>query len=390
MVPFFASPSQPQEENDDADLSDLCQRCREIDLNLIFNRGSRPRRTISSILQTVLCLGQLDGESSCALCRFFASMRRHNPSLQPPTGPYHLRRYDMLCVSGEGWKWDYKQSFPLWAVEQGSGDEFEDHHPGYYTTPRGSIGSWILPTRSTPDPSPFLEALPVIDTSVNYPLLRRWIEGCEGHSICQKTPLDFEPTRGRKRPPIRGINCTTRRIEMIADDDTYLALSYVWGNMSLPAVNGEENNRSLPATAIRVVEDAMMVVKELGHRYLWVDQYCIDQNDEKNKEAQIGNMDQIYERAHATIVAFSGINSSCGLPGVNGSSRIQQYHFNSSKMNLIGLTPGLTAKVAKASVWTQRGWTFQEALLSRRLLIFAQDQAYFLCASGHWAEGCTP
>lgn len=38
----------------------------------------------------------------------------------------------------------------------------------------------------------------------------------------------------------------------------------------------------------------------------------------------------------------------------------------------------------------KRGWTFQEALLSRRLLIFTQEQVYFLCSRGWWVESCAP
>lgn len=34
----------------------------------------------------------------------------------------------------------------------------------------------------------------------------------------------------------------------------------------------------------------------------------------------------------------------------------------------------------------QRGWTFQEQALSRRLLIFTRNAVYWECASAHWSE----
>lgn len=65
----------------------------------------------------------------------------------------------------------------------------------------------------------------------------------------------------------------------------------------------------------------MIVVPNLGERYLWVDQYCIDQNDADDKHAQIGNMAAIFEGAYATIVAFSATDSASGLPGVRNLAR---------------------------------------------------------------------
>ena len=35
-----------------------------------------------------------------------------------------------------------------------------------------------------------------------------------------------------------------------------------------------------PDTTPRVITDAMTATVELGWQYLWVDRYCIDQNDE--------------------------------------------------------------------------------------------------------------
>jgi hypothetical protein len=50
----------------------------------------------------------------------------------------------------------------------------------------------------------------------------------------------------------------------------------------------------------------MTVVTTLGKRYLWVDIYCIGQQDHNAKDLQIQNMDRIYEGAFATLVASAG------------------------------------------------------------------------------------
>ncbi|KAK5629696.1 hypothetical protein RRF57_005411 [Xylaria bambusicola] len=38
------------------------------------------------------------------------------------------------------------------------------------------------------------------------------------------------------------------------------------------------------------------------------------------------------------------------------------------------------------SEWATRAWTSQEALLSRRCLLFTPDQVYFLCRTTYWSE----
>ncbi|KAK7973836.1 hypothetical protein PG989_015684, partial [Apiospora arundinis] len=85
----------------------------------------------------------------------------------------------------------------------------------------------------------------------------------------------------------------------------YVALSYEGDSDELP--------NQLPA----VVQDAMTVCKDLGIQYLWVDKYCIRQNDAEEKHNQIRNMDIIYSAAELTIIAACSENSSEGLQGVS-------------------------------------------------------------------------
>lgn len=61
--------------------------------------------------------------------------------------------------------------------------------------------------------------------------------------------------------------------------------------------------RCCPFTIRNVIEDALFVLKELGFRYLWVDRYCIDQGDDRDKAIQIANMNQVFANAQVTIIA---------------------------------------------------------------------------------------
>ena len=73
-----------------------------------------------------------------------------------------------------------------------------------------------------------------------------------------------------------------------------------------------------------VISDAIEVVKRLGYRYLWIDRYCIPQNDSAVKHIQIKKMDRIYSCSILTIIAAAGDGPEYGLPGVSSRHRTEQ------------------------------------------------------------------
>ena len=115
------------------------------------------------------------------------------------------------------------------------------------------------------------------------------------------------------------------------------------------------------------VQDAVRVVRNLGRRYLWVDKYCINQNEKAEQQMMLRNMDLIYEHAEVTIVAMSGENDEAGLPGVCGRARTPQPQFRTTRGYLISSCPTIS-QLFQTSKWATRGWTHQEARLSRRCL----------------------
>jgi Heterokaryon incompatibility protein (HET) len=140
----------------------------------------------------------------------------------------------------------------------------------------------------------------------------------------------------------------------------------------------EESQGKLSSSGVsQVNEDAMAVARALGKQYLWVDRYCIDQQDHDGKALQIRNMDRIYEGADATIVACAGSNADFGLPGVGLINRKCQLSAVVGDQILVSSPPPLAAAM-KESAWMKRGWTYQEATLSRRCLFFTELQVYFV------------
>jgi hypothetical protein len=170
----------------------------------------------------------------------------------------------------------------------------------------------------------------------------------------------------------------------------YVALSYVWGEakdsfmtlqnnvdlLSRPNAFSEHSSR-LPLT----VQDSMALISSLGLRYLWVDRFCIIQDgDPKTKETQLAAMASIYANAHFTLAAREG-DAQTGLAG-SRPERPRQKPYKTFRLrpHFRMLLHDLTTYVEEP-VYDQRGWTFQEWKLSRRLLVFHSQTVSWKCSS---------
>ena len=111
----------------------------------------------------------------------------------------------------------------------------------------------------------------------------------------------------------------------------YVALSYVWGDVqenetskSTTATISELSEKIDPQTLPATIRDAIVVCKQLGERYLWVDRFCVLQDDEDDKLHQIQAMSAIFSAAKLVIVAASGSGMMDGLSGI---SRLRSTQF---------------------------------------------------------------
>lgn len=173
------------------------------------------------------------------------------------------------------------------------------------------------------------------------------------------------------------IDCQEQSITERKPSMPYVALSYVWGQ---PQEQREVvDGKRLPAQLPLLIRDAMAVTQAMGFRYLWVDRYCIDQNNPTVKHEQIRQMDAIYSNAEVTIIAAAGQDENYGLSGV-GRNRPATQTAHIGDVAVVWAPKDPQAAI-KASKWSTRGWTFQEALLSRRRLVFTEQQAYFECSA---------
>ena len=237
---------------------------------------------------------------------------------------------------------------------------------------------------------------------VNIVQLKQWLNNCDHNhgTICNSYRGSGPRYAGEISITVIDVvdNCLVEATSAVK----YFTLSYVWGTAEMSKtvrVNYAARLRKgglgslFPAT----IADAMALVRSLGERFLWVDALCIVQDDNIRMQNDIKQMDIIYGKAFATIVAEHGASAGAGLPGVNStgrppqqvesvtiSGRSKDLDFDSDNKDQetvhIVATPKPLHLALEVSVLDTRGWILQEQLLSRRCLYFTSNYAYLMCS----------
>ncbi|ESA43502.1 HET-domain-containing protein [Neurospora crassa] len=235
----------------------------------------------------------------------------------------------------------------------------------------------------------------IIPHQVNYNVIGEWLSLCHSdHIHCDGDGDDADVVT---IPGFQVIDCTTTKIVSAVDllagggepgRVEYVTLSYVWGQAGEAGSHGpvlREDAVTLPDDLPLVISDTVEVVKRLGYRYLWIDRYCIPQNDSPVKHLQIRKMDRIYSCSVLTIIAAAGDGPEYGLPGVSSRHRTEQLSVQvTEEISLVFY--GKPRALVAASKWNTRGWTYQEGLLSKRRLVFTDELTYFQCYEMHGDE----
>lgn len=148
--------------------------------------------------------------------------------------------------------------------------------------------------------------------------MRSWIDSCSS----SRDQCNISRTE-KPRFPIQVINCIQQSVEWHCRNTPYLALSYTWGEKehvkfeSTPVGLG-----ILPDELPTLISDSIQATLKLGYQYLWIDSYCIQQDNQADIDQQISQMHQIYSLAEATIIAACCSNPSEPLAGVRAGSRM--------------------------------------------------------------------
>lgn len=367
--------------------SDLCTPCRAVDFEAAFTtpRVFYPDQRFWIYIheQDIQSFNQIERNSegiewpvnsNCQLCRYLANAAHTSPKKGEYTVLFHNQfqpHHDEVLI--EVLPFSLREYTELALV-------FGSFNGSYSFDKMRSASNTIIchrnrPVRRAGTPQ-------VVSPDFDGSLAQSWFNICkQEHTVCgveDDTPI----------PKTMLIDCITRMLVSMDSNrkprPRFVALSYVWGPNKKPQEETPTDGLSmdLPLDLPLTIDDAITVTKALGFQYLWVDQYCIDQGNAEDKHRQILQMDLIYKCADVTIVAAAGDGCDYGLPGVSACRRDVLDPFVVDDVFTFGVHPRNDQQYWKKGSWHTRGWTFQQALLARRLLVFSDTGMHYKCR-GH-------
>lgn len=228
-------------------------------------------------------------------------------------------------------------------------------------------------------------------------LVKSYMKGCSTHEAC-KTAMS-----GKQLDDELGVELPTRLLSIKPQSDPdsiclvdtggtvgrYSALSYAWGPAHLnppmtTLVNYSERKDHISLSNLpQVFRDAVWMSREVGIDYIWIDSLCILQDSTDDWEMESQKMGQVFENAFLVIAAAGARDPNYSMFDI--------YRFPELCVEVPlerdGSNPG-TMRITMQSHHTddpgwgplrERGWTFQEWQLARRMLSFMPGGASWRC-----------
>jgi hypothetical protein len=141
-------------------------------------------------------------------------------------------------------------------------------------------------------------------------------------------------------------------------------------------------------------QDAVIIVRQLGLRYIWIDSLCIIQDSVRDWETESAKMGDIYENSYVTIAATSS---------GDGSARClleRRKAVNLSYQNTTGRKAVIRARLIEdhhpkvsekepanpLGRLATRAWALQEHVLSTRVLHYTDTELLFECKTSYRCE----
>lgn len=238
---------------------------------------------------------------------------------------------------------------------------------------------------------------------------RGWLDDCRlNHTKCQAKPNpNFVPSRLLR---IHDSNEAFRLLEKDDDDIllpvAYAALSHRWSPETeaiiLTTANLERRKQhGIAADDLpRVMHDAILALCRIGLSYVWIDSLCIVQDSKGDWQHEAGQMADVYSNAELTLSAAwvpdSGESLFCDRQDPSKFSNMDIGPVQADGTRPFFLRPliphfdadNLDQGWFYAESWPlmDRGWVYQEQLLSRRTLYFTRHELVWICQEKHACE----
>ena len=310
--------------------SDLCSRCAKLDIGLLWS-SSREKRELGSFADWDF--------HSCVFCEFLRELLPAHPGIRRQE---HLPGSSEMGVDPISC---YSPSYYLYSMKTEESSEkilrkLENRLIVLSTSKHGPPPKGVPYIAVHPPKPPFW--LRQVQPMVDFDRVKKWLDLCfDLHSG------GCGVRRGISIAKLRVINCTTGEVTEAKENESYVALSYVWGQ--------DDPLRQSSSEFPQTIQDAITVTRNLGYKWLWVDKYCINQKDRLETQKQLQQMDAIYKNAVVTLIAAAETHAGYGLPGVSKHPRMpaSSVTVRGRSLSAIRGVPDLSSDNCK---WASRAW----------------------------------
>jgi hypothetical protein len=230
-------------------------------------------------------------------------------------------------------------------------------------------------------------------------LAGKWIKKCqEQHPECKQPDFVKLPTR------VLDVGSSTSEphlVESSGQKGNYAALSHCWGKHQLltttmASLVSHQNLIHL-ADLPKTFQDAVMITRSLGLKYLWIDSLCIIQDSKEDWETESARMAKVYSNAVVTIAAVAAEDSTEGCFVVKAAARpsipvaLPEPASEQSTTVFIRRETDSYHDITTSALFSnlplsRRAWVLQERLLSTRILLYTNCELVFECRSDLWCE----
>jgi hypothetical protein len=171
--------------------------------------------------------------------------------------------------------------------------------------------------------------------------------------------------------------------------EKYIALSYCWGSDTAGILTLSSSTYTTITQGVKMSElarthrEAVFLAHAIGIRYIWIDALCIIQGDVADWERESKIMARVYGNAVLTVIAGRSAGTKDGfianeLGGHHVPPPCQLPVHGPASSNTLTVDLCRNQKIGPVS---GRGWCFQEKKLSRRAVVFGEQQLIFRCTT---------
>ncbi|KAI3324604.1 HET-domain-containing protein [Xylariaceae sp. AK1471] len=351
------------------DISALCKRCLELDFR---DLGLIAREELSALKERA---------KSCAFCELLH---------------YKLETSGALGANNAG------MVVEIWRVRN-----------GLALNNRGTPMLSICKTPSvhtdldeTPQYIPIgLPKLATIASPTYFELLRQWLQDCDSnHAGCDEEAKEtlqmIVPTRlidvGKKGSPNVHLLETYYGWISQVQHFRYIAVSHPWGDKvehnhyCTTRLNIDHHKAGIPIDVLPdTFKDAILVTREFGVQYLWIDSLCIVQGEGGDFDEEAKHMETVFSSAYCVIAATRAKGMSSGFIKSRPERKVVKFERpGKTSFYVCETIDNFQRDVIEGSL-NKRGWVLQERALARRTIYFAENQTYWECGFGVRCETLT-